>query len=68
MTYNAIDAAKDLLTGELKFVSPEVAKQRLDTCKQCEVYNKIVHVCTVCKCFMPAKTRLEQASCPMELW
>lgn len=68
MTYNVLDAAKDLLTGEIKFVDPLVAKARLDTCKQCDAYNKIIHVCTVCKCFMPAKTKLEQAACPMEMW
>lgn len=67
-SYNIIDAAKDLVTGKLEFVSDEVAKERMDICKQCDARNDTINVCTVCGCFLPAKVKLKESSCPMEAW
>ena len=48
-------------------VSSEERARRLETCNQCERYTKI-KFCSVCKCFMPAKTWLQVASCPTDKW
>lgn len=68
MTYNIIDAAKDLVTGKIKFVTATVSNERMAICNGCDAQNKAIKTCTACGCFLPAKVRLKEASCPMELW
>jgi hypothetical protein len=68
MSYNIIDVVKDIVTGKLEFASVSDAKQRYQICKQCEVRNKTLNVCTICGCFLPAKTVLKKSSCPMGQW
>lgn len=46
----------------------EVAAKRLDTCKQCPKYITLTTQCGVCKCFMPFKTKVENATCPEGKW
>jgi len=66
--YGVIQAAKDLISGKLELAEPEVQQKRIDICNSCEVQNKATKVCTACGCFLPAKTRLLQSTCPMDLW
>ena len=66
--YNIWDALWELVTGKLEFTSKSIAKERMNICKNCEVRNKTLNTCTICGCFLPAKTKLEKSSCPMELW
>lgn len=66
--YGILDAAKDLVTGNLRIANDETIISRLAICDGCEVQNKAVKICTACGCFIPAKIRLQEASCPMELW
>jgi hypothetical protein len=68
MSYSIINVVKDLVTGRLKFATRELATNRRTTCDQCEVQNKATKVCTACGCYIPWKTKLQQSSCPMELW
>lgn len=42
------------------------AQRRIKICRECEHYK--MFVCTQCGCFMPAKTRLKMASCPIKKW
>lgn len=42
------------------------AQQRIAICRSCEHYK--LFVCTQCGCFMPAKTRLKFAECPIKKW
>ena len=42
------------------------AKRRMDTCRSCEKYRHFV--CMECGCFMPVKTRLRAAECPLKKW
>lgn len=46
--------------------NPQVAK-RIEICKACEHLN-MLGVCKKCNCFMPAKVRLINASCPILKW
>lgn len=66
--YNIFNVAKDLVTGKLEFVEAKVADERMDICNQCEVQNTMTKMCTACGCFLPAKVRLKESTCPMELW
>ena len=68
MSYNIIDVFKDIVTGKLKFASRKLAKERYTECTTCEVRDKTLNICTICGCFLPAKTKLEKSTCPMGKW
>lgn len=58
----------DLLNKNIGRVSEEVKKNRLDICSECPFLFKISKQCRKCGCFMPAKTELPHASCPIGKW
>lgn len=66
--YNIFHAIWDALTFRLKFVPKAKAKERRDICQKCELRNETLNVCTICGCFIKAKTKLKKSSCPMEKW
>lgn len=66
--YNVFDALKDAVTGNLEFADDATIHMRRSLCDACEVRNTTVDMCTVCGCFLPAKIRLLESECPMELW
>lgn len=68
MSYNIIDVLSDIVTGELKFAPCKVSKERYTECKNCEVRNKQLNICTICGCVIPLKVILEKSSCPMGKW
>ena len=43
---------------------PEYQKQRMEICNSCERVNQTIKVCTLCGCFMPAKTLIKSTYCP----
>ena len=49
------------------FSSKEQAKKRYEICKSCEDFSPI-KTCKKCGCFMPAKVRIANASCPVRKW
>ena len=54
-----------------KFLDKEtldLSKKRLGICQECEHFNSDTKRCSICSCFMEAKTRLRTAKCPMEKW
>lgn len=44
------------------------AQRRHSICKQCEHYRKITDQCKKCNCFMIAKTKIKNSSCPVGKW
>ena len=66
--YNIVDVVKDFLTGNLKFADDDVVAHRLSICEPCEARNTTLNTCSVCSCYLPAKTKLVEATCPMEKW
>ncbi len=51
-----------------QFITPkEIRQERIDICETCEYLNK-AYFCKVCKCYMPAKTWVPNAICPMSKW
>lgn len=67
MSYNVFNAAKDLVTGKLRLAEEDMVKVRRETCDSCEVRNSL-DICTACGCVLSAKIRLQDSTCPMELW
>lgn len=57
----------DILNPETKYVSEEVAKERLSTCEGCPFFTA-AKTCEKCGCFMPLKTKLAHAECPVGKW
>lgn len=44
------------------------AKARYIICKQCDELISHIMVCKACYCFMPGKTKLKGAECPLGKW
>ncbi len=61
------------------FVNAHLRAERLATCRNCEHYVQKTKSCgplvteaftdsPLCGCYMPAKTKLKVASCPLDKW
>ena len=46
----------------------ELSKPRTAICNLCQHKNKKLNSCNECGCFLPAKTRVEDAECPFGYW
>ena len=42
--------------------------ERLAICRACDHYSKTTTQCGICGCFMPIKTSLPHAECPIGKW
>ena len=57
----------DLLKKE-NYTNEEIAQARFDECKKCEFLFQKTNTCKKCGCFMVAKTKLKNATCPIGKW
>jgi len=46
----------------------DVASLRFQTCLGCPEFNRETRECRICWCYMPVKTRLAVAECPIGKW
>jgi hypothetical protein len=46
----------------------ELSKTRSAICALCQHKDKVLNSCNACGCFLPAKTRVEDAECPFGYW
>jgi hypothetical protein len=58
----------DLLNPNQPKASDEEAESRLNICKSCEHLMSITSQCKKCGCVMPAKVKIQRASCPINKW
>ena len=58
----------DLFNKKIGRVTDIVAKERMEICRGCPHLIKVTHQCKECGCFMDAKTKLPNASCPIGKW
>jgi hypothetical protein len=56
------------LLDKENYVEENVAEERFFTCKSCPELIKLTTQCKKCGCFMAAKTKLKQATCPIGKW
>ncbi len=72
-----MDITKDLLAEIYEgwknyiFDNPEVreeAKRRITICVGCDKLNKVTKTCSLCHCFMPAKTKNLKMRCDAHKW
>lgn len=57
----------DVLNPDTEYASESAHQQRLAICEGCEHYMA-TQQCTKCGCFMPVKTKLKYAVCPVGKW
>jgi hypothetical protein len=50
------------------YVAEEVSAHRMDICLSCDKLIQITKQCKECGCFMSAKTKLQNATCPLGKW
>lgn len=68
MSYNVFDAIKDTIFHSNDcFATEEEAKRRAKICDGCSHLTKM-NTCNLCGCFMPAKVKYKQATCPKSKW
>jgi hypothetical protein len=63
----AKDHVWDLIDPRNYAEDQQLRIQRLNICRQCDHLNKM-EMCNFCGCFMPMKTKLEEARCPIGKW
>lgn len=44
-----------------------IVAKRIELCKACDRLTSF-NTCKECGCFMPAKTRIKSAECPLKKW
>lgn len=71
-SYGPFDILKDLVHGNLEFVQSHIQQERASVCMGCEKRQSIIGTsigrCLQCGCFLDAKCRLTQSSCPLNKW
>lgn len=50
------------------YVSEEISNKRYSICLDCPELVNFTKQCNKCGCFMYAKTKLKQATCPIGKW
>jgi hypothetical protein len=58
----------DFLNPNTEYASDELAVSRYDTCLSCPELIKLTKTCKQCGCFMALKTKLQDATCPLNKW
>ena len=56
------------MLDKAKYAENSLAKERLSICKQCPELIKLTAQCKKCGCFMAAKSKLTEATCPLGKW
>jgi hypothetical protein len=65
-----VDKLKEKLSDAihtLDIADDNVVENRMATCASCEYFTQLRR-CKQCGCFMDAKTKLKNSSCPINKW
>ncbi len=68
-----IKKGKQIATGYINLARGkrfEFTNERTKTCRECEFNYWIKRSlwCSICKCFIPAKARVKENTCPKNYW
>lgn len=58
----------DLFNKNIEKVQSQIHEERMAICLACPELIKLTKQCKKCGCFMEAKTKLPNASCPLGKW
>jgi len=56
------------LLNKNNYIEKVESDKRMQTCLGCEHLIKLTHQCKKCGCLMNLKTKLKDATCPIEKW
>ena len=56
------------LFNKNNYIEKIESDKRMQTCLGCEHLIKLTHQCKKCGCLMNLKTKLKDATCPIEKW
>lgn len=56
------------LLNSNNYVDDEISSSRYEICKSCPELIDLTKQCKQCGCIMIMKTKLNNASCPLEKW
>tara|TARA_Y100001938_G_scaffold91213_1_gene125125 strand:- start:542 stop:907 length:366 start_codon:yes stop_codon:yes gene_type:complete len=59
---------KDLLDGKEVLAKKNITEKRLEVCLDCPKLMKDEGRCSLCGCYIKAKARMMQESCPIGKW
>ena len=70
---SAAKTARQVATGYANLVRGkeyDSTKERVRMCRRCDDHYWIKHAlfCSICKCYIPAKARVKESTCPNNLW
>ena len=66
---DSISKLKDITTAVASgFIEKEIQAERYSICEDCAKFKKTTRQCTICSCFMPAKTLFNKSRCPKGYW
>jgi len=68
LAYTAGTAIAQAVVNQQVVASESIYNKRLETCNNCEAYDKDQHRCFKCGCYMKAKARMIAAKCPLNKW
>lgn len=69
MGISLMQIAFKMMKGELPPISPEeLSAARMNECTDCMHYRKMIKQCNLCGCLLPLKTKILEASCPIDKW
>jgi len=58
----------DMFNPNKERVSEKIQEKRIEICKACPFFIKITGQCSRCGCIMSQKTKLADATCPIDKW
>lgn len=68
MSYNVFDAIKDTIFNPNDcWATEEEVKRRASICDECP-FKGSMNRCTKCGCFLPAKVKYKNSTCPQGKW
>lgn len=58
----------DIINPNTEWADESLSKERYSICRSCPELIKLTKTCKKCGCFMAAKTKLQNATCPIGKW
>lgn len=58
----------DIVNPKAEVVDLHTSESRISICLSCPSFIALTKQCKKCGCFMPAKTKLSNAKCPLNKW
>jgi hypothetical protein len=68
MKNNAYKIAVDILLPNDQVVSEKVYYDRINTCLNCPLLDKVSKICIACGCAVNVKNAQKMATCPKHKW